>query len=160
MLPILNCPRISYNWFKQNDRKKENQMKKITVTLSLFALAVSSFTPGLARAQGPGGIQAAAPNKVDYVLFVEVKVKPESVLDFKEALLSVVAPTRAEPGNYAYIVHQSPTDPTDFMFYEHWQSDEYHERHLQSPCFLNYSNIVTPMMEPGYPIRKKMIDLD
>jgi len=34
-----------------------------------------------------------------------------------------VAPTLEEPGCLAYDLHQSLTDPTEFMFYERWESD-------------------------------------
>lgn len=135
-------------------------MKKIVFAIGILSLTVNCFTAGVVYAQNASDIQAAAPIKSDYVLFVEVKVKPENVLDFKKALLSIVASTQVEVGNLAYIVHQSPDDQTDFMVYEHWQSDADHVLHLQNPTFVNYSKTVAPMMETGYPIRKKMIDLE
>ena len=97
--------------------------------VGLLSLAMNGWVPIIAHAQACG-FQCAAPGKADYVLFVEVKVKPETVDDFKEALLSRVAPTRIEDGNLAYIAHQSPDDPTDFIVDEHWKTDDAHTRHL------------------------------
>lgn len=125
-------------------------MKKLIVIAGLLFCGMNSLTSNIAHADV----------QTDYVLIVEVKVKPEVVAQFKDALLSIVAPTRLEDGNLAYIAHQSPDDPTDFMVYEHWESDEAHVQHLQSPMFVNYSKMVAPMIEAGYPVRKKMIEID
>ena len=42
----------------------------------------------------------------------------------RELLQSIVAPTREEPGCVNYDLHQSIADPTEFVFYERWTSDE------------------------------------
>jgi quinol monooxygenase YgiN len=101
-----------------------------------------------------------APDKMDYVLFVTLKIKTEKVSDFKLALLSIVDQVRAENGNSAYLVHQSPVDATEFSVYEHWKSDEAHQRHLGTPFMKAYLKLVTPLIEAGYPVRKKYVELD
>jgi quinol monooxygenase YgiN len=51
----------------------------------------------------------------------------------KEALLSLVEPTRKEPGCLCYSLHQSKADPTQFMFYEQWASKEDLDAHGKTP---------------------------
>jgi quinol monooxygenase YgiN len=47
-------------------------------------------------------------------------------------LLSAVGPTRAEPGCLTYDLHQSATDPTEFLFHENWASEEAFTAHAAS----------------------------
>lgn len=143
------------------DRKREAHLKRTIWTIGLLSLSMNTMAlTAPFVAQGVAAASAATPEKQDYVLFVDVRVKPESVTDFKQAILAIVSSTRAENGNLAYIVHQSPEDPTDFMVYEHWLTDEDHARHLHSSIFVNYSRAVAPMIANGYPIRKRMIVLN
>lgn len=53
-----------------------------------------------------------------------IKVKSGMEELTRELLQSIVPPTLEEPGCLNYDLHQSTTDPTDFMFYERWTSDE------------------------------------
>src|SRR5215210_2231391 len=53
-----------------------------------------------------------------------LKVKPGADAAARALLQTVVAPTLEEPGCLAYDLHQSATDPTEFLFYERWSSDE------------------------------------
>jgi len=41
----------------------------------------------------------------------------------RRILQQAVPPTLEEPGCLAYDLHQSLTDPAEFMFYERWASD-------------------------------------
>ena len=52
-----------------------------------------------------------------------IKVKPGTEARAQTLLQSVVAPTRLEPGCLNYDLHQSATDPTQFLFHENWASD-------------------------------------
>lgn len=61
-----------------------------------------------------------------------VKVKHGHEEQAKQALRAAVAPTRAEPGCLQYDLHQSTTDPTQFLFYEAWSSDETLKAHSAS----------------------------
>ena len=51
-----------------------------------------------------------------------IKVKPGLEEQAKQALLEAVAATRAEPGCLNYDLHQSVSDPTEFLFNENWAS--------------------------------------
>lgn len=47
-------------------------------------------------------------------------------------LLRLLAPTRSEPGCINYDLHQSTTDPRDFLFHENWESSRHLDTHLNS----------------------------
>ncbi len=51
----------------------------------------------------------------------------------EQQLLSLVAPTRAEPGVLAYHVHRSRSQREKFVFYEVWESAAALQLHLQQP---------------------------
>jgi quinol monooxygenase YgiN len=53
-----------------------------------------------------------------------IKVRPGTDSAALQLLGSIVSPTRDEPGCLAYDLHQSAADPTEFMFYERWSSDD------------------------------------
>ena len=47
----------------------------------------------------------------------------------REALVSLVAAVRNEPGCIQYDLHEALDDPGQFVFYEIWESEELLERH-------------------------------
>lgn len=57
---------------------------------------------------------------------------PEKVEELKSLLLSIVEPTRKEPGCIKYELLQNQADPTDFTFVEEWESGDFLELHLAS----------------------------
>jgi quinol monooxygenase YgiN len=67
------------------------------------------------------------------ILTAIVKAKPDQVDAVKEALLSLVEPTRKEAGCLCYNLHQSKSDPMMFMFYEQWASQEALDAHGRTP---------------------------
>lgn len=59
--------------------------------------------------------------------------RPGRAADLEQLLLSVVEPTRREPGSLQYQIHRDLADPTTLVFYELWRSAEDLRRHLASP---------------------------
>ena len=51
-------------------------------------------------------------------------VKPEMRAEFIEAAKACIAGTVKEPGNIAYDLHESVTDPTKVVFVEQWENAE------------------------------------
>jgi quinol monooxygenase YgiN len=94
------------------------------------ALAGLSTLAGEAVAQSAGNPDLP---KDAVILTAMVKAKPGQEDAVKEALLSLVEPTRKEPGCLLYNLHQSKTDPTLFMFYEQWASQEALDAHGKTP---------------------------
>lgn len=62
-----------------------------------------------------------------------IKAQPGKEAQVRQELLALVPPTRAEDGCINYDLHQSPDNPTLFLFYENWSSKEALDRHSQSP---------------------------
>lgn len=65
------------------------------------------------------------------VTFIRGKEGGEA--DLKRELLALSAPMRAEPGNLAYDLHQSPHTKNLFMRFEVWRNAEALETHKQTP---------------------------
>ena len=93
-------------------------------------LAGLSVLTGEAMAQGA---KRAGVPKGGVVLTAMVKAKQGQEDAVKEALLALVEPTRREPGFLCYNLHQSKSDPTQFMFYEQWVSKEALDSHVKTP---------------------------
>ena len=51
-------------------------------------------------------------------------VKPETRAEFIAAATACIKETRKEPGNIAYDLHESVTDPTKMVFVEQWENAE------------------------------------
>ena len=49
-------------------------------------------------------------------------VKPETRAEFIAAATACIKETRKEPGNIAYDLHESVTDPSKMVFVEQWES--------------------------------------
>jgi len=61
------------------------------------------------------------------------EARPGKEAALKQALLSLLAPTRKEAGCINYDLHVSPESPAKFLFHENWTSKELLDAHLKSP---------------------------
>src|SRR5450755_3333763 len=61
--------------------------------------------------------------EVIYVV-ATLTVKPETRAEFIAAATACIKETRKEPGNIAYDMHESVTDPAKMVFVEQWESVE------------------------------------
>ena len=59
--------------------------------------------------------------------------QPEHVARVRQELLRLLALTRAEKGCINYDMHESVSDPNDFLFYENWESEQDLQNHLAAP---------------------------
>jgi len=62
-----------------------------------------------------------------------LKAKPGLEEEVKRELVALQGPTRSEEGCINYDLHQSKEDPSCFMFYENWKSQDDLDKHLQMP---------------------------
>ena len=62
-----------------------------------------------------------------------LRAKPGLEEEVKRELMALQGPTRSEEGCINYDLHQSKEDPSRFMFYENWKSQEDLDKHLQMP---------------------------
>lgn len=53
--------------------------------------------------------------------------------ELEKILQTLVAPTRSEPGNIAYVLHRSTKNPDELVFDEIFVSMEAFEEHAQKP---------------------------
>ncbi|MEI6193188.1 MAG: putative quinol monooxygenase [Verrucomicrobiota bacterium] len=60
------------------------------------------------------------------------QARPGKESELKSALVSLVAPTRQEPGCINYDLHILPEDPAKFLFHENWTSKAHLDTHLRS----------------------------
>ncbi len=66
-------------------------------------------------------------------LLALVKAKEGMEETVRQELLSLVNPTRSEPGCISYDLHQATNDKSQFMFFENWKSMEDLEKHREAP---------------------------
>ena len=59
--------------------------------------------------------------------------RPETVAELQSLLLSLIEPTRQEPGCLRYELLHNSTDPTDFTFIEEWLDEAALEAHFTTP---------------------------
>src|SRR3954451_1596929 len=104
-------------------------LNRRTLLASVTTLAGLSVLHG-ETAQGAGNAEVP---KGAVILTAMVKARPGQEDAVKQALVSLVEPTRKEPGCLCYNLHQSKTDPTQFMFYEQWASKEDLSAHGKTP---------------------------
>jgi quinol monooxygenase YgiN len=62
-----------------------------------------------------------------------VKAKPGKEAEVLKTLLSLVEPSRKDPGCINYDLHRAQDDPASFLFHENWLTREHLDRHLAKP---------------------------
>ena len=80
------------------------------------------------------------------IVHVLVHVKADQVDAFIEATLDNARNTRQEPGNVRFDVSQAEDEPTRFLLYEVYQSQEGFQAHQQTEHYLRWKAGVADMM--------------
>ena len=63
----------------------------------------------------------------------QIIAKPGHQSQVRELLLSLVGPSRQDPGCLNYELHQALDNPAHFLFQENWSNETLLEQHLQTP---------------------------
>ncbi len=93
------------------------------------------------------------------VTCVYVKVKPESVEGFIKATIANHKGSVKEPGNLRFDLIQQADDPTRFMIYEAYESEEAAAAHKNTSHYLEWRDAVKDMMfEPRQGVRYNIIE--
>jgi quinol monooxygenase YgiN len=79
-------------------------------------------------------------------VIAEAIARPGQEETLYRTLHACVAPTRAEPGNRGYILHQDLDNPARFFFYETWASREALSAHLMTPHFKTLDKNAEPLV--------------
>lgn len=87
-----------------------------------------------------------------YTVIVILEAKPEHQQALKSALLKVVTPSRAEPHNITYKLHQSHENPNQFILYETWQSKELHQTQFTKPYIVELGQKLEPLLAQSYQV--------
>src|SRR6202012_3642372 len=71
-------------------------------------------------------LEAITKDREDTVIYViaTLTVKPETRAEFIAGAIACIKETRKEPGNIAYDLHESVTDPSKMVFVEQWENAE------------------------------------
>ena len=89
----------------------------------------------------------------------QLKAKAGEEERMKEALATVVGPTRQEEGCILYILQQAADDKTLFMFYEVWASRDAIQKHRQTPHLMALGPKLAGLIDaPGRPTAFKPIE--
>jgi len=68
-------------------------------------------------------------------VIARIKARPNKVGELLSVLISLLEPTRKEPGCLSYTLLQNNEDPTDFTFVEEWQGNAALESHFTTKHF-------------------------
>jgi quinol monooxygenase YgiN len=79
-------------------------------------------------------------------VIAEAIAKPGQEDALYRTLHACVAPTRAEPGNRGYILHQDLDNAARFFLYETWVSREALNEHFTTPHFKTLDNDAKPLV--------------
>jgi len=80
------------------------------------------------------------------VTFVHVWVKPEYIDDFIKASVENHLESVKEPGNLRFDLLQDANDPSKFVLYEAYDSDESSAAHKNTPHYLKWRETVADWM--------------
>lgn len=81
-----------------------------------------------------------------YVTIVYVSVKPENVEAFKEACRLNHESSVNEPGNMRFDILQLPDNPTEFVLYEAYQTQQHAAAHKATAHYLTWRETVADWM--------------
>ncbi len=88
------------------------------------------------------------------IAIVYVHVKPEQVEAFKAAAMENARNSVKEPGIARFDVLQQQDDPTRFVLYEVYRSEEASKQHKETAHYFKWRDAVAPMMaEPRTAVR-------
>lgn len=86
----------------------------------------------------PNRTRPTASNPAQVTLFPFFTIKSDQVEEVGRAHLTMVGPTRAEPGCLSYDLYQSRDDPALMFFYENWTDQPALDAHMNTPNFYQY----------------------
>ena len=83
---------------------------------------------------------------MNFVLAVNLRIKPENVEKFMAGLLANAREARKEPGCRQFEVLVDPADKTQVMLFEVYDDDRAFEAHQQTPHFKKYVAEAVPLL--------------
>ena len=80
------------------------------------------------------------------IVTAKVRMQADKVEEFLDAVRVMRPQVMNDPGAILYSLHRSAEDPTEFMFYEKYESKEAFAYHLSTDHFKVLSGRIDPMM--------------
>jgi (4S)-4-hydroxy-5-phosphonooxypentane-2,3-dione isomerase len=74
-----------------------------------------------------------------YVVLAKWVAKPGEEEVVAAAIDELIEPSRAEPGNLAYLPHHDPDDPRVFLLYEQYTDEAAYKAHGESEHFKRHA---------------------
>lgn len=75
-----------------------------------------------------------------------VKAGPGKEEEVLGHLLSLIEPSRKDPGCLNYDLHRSQTDPGSFLFHENWARRDLWDRHMAKPDLQAIISRLAPLL--------------
>ncbi len=79
-------------------------------------------------------------------LLATIFAKPTAADRLGELLLQLAAASRAEPGCINYDVHQSTRDPSQWIVYENWQSQQALDSHASADHYKQFGRATQDLL--------------
>lgn len=87
-----------------------------------------------------------AENTDGVVVLYTAKAKPGKEHELKKFLVSLVTGSRHDPGNISYELHEVADDPSTFIFYEQWISQELLDAHTKTSPLQEFARRAEELM--------------
>jgi quinol monooxygenase YgiN len=94
------------------------------------------------------------PTGNELIIVAESTAKPGKEAELRAALVSMLAPSRAEPGCVLYQLHEDTVTPGRFVFYEIWKDAATFEFHTKTEHFKAIGPKIGPLKADSVPLRK------
>jgi quinol monooxygenase YgiN len=82
----------------------------------------------------------------------EFHARPGDEDHVRRTLMKMIEPTRREPGNISYDLHQAKDDPTLFFLYENWRSQADLDEHMRKPYFKQMDHELAGTLRRSYSV--------
>jgi len=83
---------------------------------------------------------------MNFILAVDLRIKPENVEKFMAGLLANAKEARKEPGCRQFEALIDTSDPTKVMLFEVYDDEKAFEAHQQTPHFKKYMAEAVPLL--------------
>lgn len=83
------------------------------------------------------------------VIMEGIKGKEDAL---KNALMSVVEPSRSESSCLEYRLHQDKNNPTQFILYENWESAQLHQEQFKKSYIIALIEKIEPLLAKPYQV--------
>lgn len=87
-------------------------------------------------------------------VIAHIKALPDHVSEVQQILMTLIEPTRKEPGCIQYQLYQNLADKTDFTFVEEWENNSFIDVHLQSAHLAKVITQISGLLATSADIRR------